>query len=122
MWSALFATIALATVPNKSAPATEPRAVSIRMTTAGWSPLVARERTQPSLPAGLGTEPRRVRCTLRVQVDTAGRPTRLEPRACDPEMRKETERAAWQWRFAPHWEDGHPVPTETELRAVIRVR
>ena len=91
----------------------------VKMVEAGWSRLTARKRTLPTLPLGVPVAGERLRCTVRVQVDAAGSPSHVEPRACDAEIQNATVNAAWAWRFLPFFEEGKPVATETELSAVV---
>ncbi len=95
---------------------------SVRMVEAGWSRLTARRRTLPSPPPGVPAAGEKLRCTVHVDVDPKGKPSSVVPGACDEAIRGATVAAAWEWRFVPTWEDGQPVPAETELSAVVAGR
>jgi hypothetical protein len=108
--------------PAAAPPPGPPEAVSVKMISARWSTLAVRTRAQPTVPRNLDTTKHRRACTVEVAVDVKGKPAKVEPGRCDPDIEDATVAAAWQWRFAPARVKGRPVPSETELTAIVQVR
>lgn len=86
-----------------------------------WTQVKVRRQVVPDYPAeavaaGLGEAV----CTVRLAIDTEGRPTDAQVSGCPSLLAQPAQQAAMRWRFAPLLEGRTPVPGRFTIRFRFR--
>lgn len=79
--------------------------------TVHWSEVQVKLRVNPAAMEGVEGV-----CTMRIQIDSKGVPTGVEPETCPDALVENTRAALWKWRFYPNKVGGVAVPVQFVLR------
>lgn len=79
--------------------------------TVHWSEVQVKLRVNPAAMEGVEGV-----CTMRIQIDSKGVPTGVEPETCPEALVENTRTALWKWRFYPNKVGGVAVPVQFVLR------